>query len=444
MSRLKSSGNSGLRFLVEDLRLIKRDFFSYFFLFIQFVYFSGLIRQFGTDGFLVLNILGTLLLCILNNRITEKALKVILISLLLFVLINLISSFVFGFNQRLFAGYLGRIFLGYLIVLFFKDGFYIKFEKLVTVLALISIPLFIIQIITPGFFNLFESISNSVLSEERSGQMYPNSEGHKYLFIFLVNSWGVLRNSGFMWEPAAFGAVLIWAVIFNLIRNKYSANKRLYILLTAAFTTFSIGTYVYLVGIFLVLVIINRQSTFFKILLFTGIIILGISRMDFYSKNLEMMTDKIESEAEHLESARTGRASEDEISRLASFEINLKYFLVWPFGYGLGVDTVGDLKYLGKSPNGFMKILVTWGIFGIILIIGSVLKLMEYLLLFYNNKVTWISRLGLTILFLLPISGNTLYNQPLLFSLILGYWVLQKNQNTLNTNNVYNNKYILS
>lgn len=426
MRRSINSEHSGLRILIEDLRLIKKDFFSYLFLFIQFVYFSGLIRQFGTDGFLVLNIIVSLFLCIFNERIKEENLKVIILSFTFFVLINLLSIFVFGFNLHLFAGYLGRILLGYLLVLYFKNDFFEKFETLVTVLALISIPLFLIQVISPGFFNLFEYISNSVLSEERSGQMYPDSEGHKYIFVFLFNSWGVLRNSGFMWEPAAFGAVLSWAAIFNIIRNNFRINPGFSILLVTAITTFSLGTYVYFTGILLILVITNYKNTSIKILFFFVVLILLGSRLEFTSQNIKMMTEKIEAEVVHRERALTGKASEAEISRLAAFEINFRYFFEWPFGYGTGIENINELKYLGKSPNGLMRIMVTWGIFGFVLLFWSVIKLVNYKISHYQNHVSWFVKAGLIILFLMPLSGNPFYNQPLLFSIFFGIWVLNR------------------
>lgn len=438
MGRSKQSGYNGWGFIIEDIKSIKKDFFSYFFLFFQFVYLSGLIRQLGTDGFLVLNIFITLLLCLINKKITKKAVKVILISFAIFSSINLISIFVFGLNQKLFAGYLGRIFLGYLIVIFFKNSFFEKFEKLVTFLALISLPLFIIQIIYPDFYNIFDSISNAVLSEERTGQYYSDSHGHKYLFIFLFNSWGPLRNSGFMWEPAGFGAMLTWAAIFNLLRNNFKMNNRLYILLLTALTTFSVGTYVYLTGIFLLVILKNRKAAFLNTLFFLSIIAIIGSQLYIVTQNIELMQDKIITEEINRERALSGAAQESEISRVAGFELSIKYFSDWPFGYGLNAERSPDLKYLGLSPNGLMKMVVTWGIFGLIIIIWSVKNLIKFLGKYYSNDLSWFFIWSLVILYIIPISGNPLYNQPLLFSLLFGIWILkddilnfklEKNQN---------------
>lgn len=424
MGRTKLPGYNGWGFIVEDIKSIRKDFFSYFFLFFQFVYFSGLIRQLGTDSFLVFNIFVTLFLCLINKKITKKAVGVILISFAIFTSINLISIFVFGLNQKLFAGYLGRIFLGYLIVIYFKNSFFEKFEKLVTFLALISLPLFIIQIIYPDFYNIFDSISNSVLSEERTGQYYSDSHGHKYLFIFLFNSWGPLRNSGFMWEPAAFGAVLSWAIIFNIIRNNFRINHRLVILVITALSTFSVGTYVYLIGILMVLALKNYKSTSIRILIFLVIFIFLGSQLNFISENRDMMSFKIEAEVSHRERALSGEASETEISRLTAFYIDFSYFLDWPFGYGLSADRGPEMKYLGSSPNGLMKSLVTWGIFGFLLIILSIKNLIKFIGITYSNNLSLFYIWSLTILFMIPLSGNPFYNQPLLFSLLFGIWLL--------------------
>jgi hypothetical protein len=427
MSRAINSEHNGLRFLFEELRSIKKEFFSYFFLFIQFVYFSGLVRQFGTDEFLIFNILFSAFICVLKERITRRGFKVILISIIIFSVINLVPSFVFGFNIRLFAGYLGRIFLGYLIILYFNNEFYEKFENLVTILALISLPLYLIQIFYQDFFHFFDSLSNAVLSEQRSKQTGSNIMGHKYLFVFLYNGWATLRNSGFMWEPAAFGAMLTWAAILNILRNNFVMNSRLYILLLTAFTTFSLGTYIYLAGIFSLLSLKNKKLTFPKLMFLLSILILIGSQLNLVNENLEMMRAKVKAEERHRERALTGTAEETEISRVAAFELNINYFLNWPFGYGLAAEDIPDAKYLGRSPNGLMKILVTWGIFGILLVVCSVVKLLKYNMDFYQNNIHWLFRLGLLFLFIIPISGNPFYNQPLLFSLIFGIWVLRPN-----------------
>lgn len=412
--------------IINDLTSVAKEPGSYLFLFFQLVFFSNLVRQFGTDEFLIINLIFSFILCLAKNRLTKRSLKVIAISILLFTLMNLISSFVFGLNLKLYAGYVGRIILGYLIVSYFRDDFFEKLENMVLILAIISLPFYLIQIIYPQFFSFFDSISDAVLIDARFEQTEQNQLGHKYLFVFLYNGWAVLRNSGFMWEPAAFGAVLSWAAIFNIIRNKFRINHRFYILLITAITTFSLGTYVYFTGILLILVITNYKNTSIKVLLFFGVLILLGSRLEFTSKNIDMMTEKIEAEVVHRERALTGEASEAEISRLAAFDINFRYFFEWPFGYGTGIDNINELKYLGKSPNGLMRMMVTWGIFGLVLIVWSVIKLVNYKISYYQNHVSWLVKTGLIILLILPLSGNPFYNQPLLFSIFFGIWVLNR------------------
>ena len=218
--------------------------------------------------------------------------------------------------------------------------------------------------------------------------------GHKYLFVFLYNGWATLRNSGFMWEPAAFGAMLTWAAILNILRNNFVMNSRLYILLLTAFTTFSLGTYIYLAGIFSLLSLKNKKLTFPKLMFLLSILILIGSQLNLVNENLEMMRAKVKAEERHRERALTGTAEETEISRVAAFELNINYFLNWPFGYGLAAEDIPDAKYLGRSPNGLMKILVTWGIFGILLVVCSVVKLLKYNMDFYQNNIHLLFRLG--------------------------------------------------
>lgn len=414
------------RFIKDDIAFIRKDSFSYLYLLIQLIYFSGLVKQFGTDEFLLINISFSLLLCLISKKIDSGSVVVILFSWFIFLTINIPSFFVFGVNLQLFAGYLGRILLGYLIVIYFKKYFFEKLERIITILAVISIPFYIIQLIYPNFFYLFDNISEAVLSESRADSQR-SIIGHKYFFIFLLNGWGVLRNSGFMWEPAAFGGVIVWIIILNLIKSDYKVSGRFILLFCVALSTFSVGTYVALICIIIILLIGYYKTVLIKALFTVLIIIIVGIQLEIVTNNVNMMIEKIKSEGNTRTLVMNGKASETEISRVAAIGISFEYFMQWPFGYGLNVEKTDNLKYLGSSPNGMMRSLVTWGIFGLFVIIISIAKLLKHLEKKANGHLSIFQLFFLLIIFIIPMNGNPFYNQPLFFSILFGVWLVDCN-----------------
>ena len=114
------------------------------------------------------------------------------------------------------------------------------------------------------------------------------------MFFFLVNSWGQYRNSGFMWEPAAFGAVLAWAMLINLFIYRFKINSHLIILLIASLTTFSIGAYIYLSILAFVYIIKNFGNKHaFGFLFLILLVILMSLRFQFVQENIERIRRKI-------------------------------------------------------------------------------------------------------------------------------------------------------
>lgn len=404
--------------LKKPFQEINKAKLPYLFLFIQFVYFSGLVKQFGTDEFLVANILFTGLLCVTHKKITNNDYKIMLAALGVFVLINIVPSISYGFSPRLVLGYSGRIFLGILIVLYFKHDFFKVFENLVFALALISLPLFLIQLVHAQFFDLFSGFSHLVLTNSRLHFGRGELTGHRYLLIFLVNSWGEFRNSGFMWEPAAFGAMLSWAMVINGFTHRFTVNARLIILVLASLTTFSIGTYLYLL-IFSV-IFLSRNYTSKSVLSF--VLILAILtpicyRLDFVEKNFEMISWKMEVVQIRADQISRGHSPE-EVSRVGGFLGNIKEIIFEPFGFGARYS-IAEEQGLYISPNGFMTLARNWGMFSLLLIFICFYKFVKKLRKIYEVNVDLAQTVLLMILVVLPIAGNPFYNQPLLFSILL-------------------------
>jgi hypothetical protein len=281
-----------------------------------------------------------------------------------------------------------------------------------------------VQVIYSPFFDIFIPISEIFLTDDRLGYGIFDISGHRYLFIYLLNSFGsTFRNSGFMWEPAAYGALLAWAILINVFINRFRINPRLIILFIAALTTFSIGTYFYLsifIFIYLTKNFGNRHGMLFLFLIL--IILPGALQLNFVQENIQMITDKILREQSMTERIIADVYSQHRVSRVGGFFGNIGILAEQPFGFG--TQSVSTEYYLYETPNGLMALIRNWGIFSIIILILCSYKIVRKLSAIFGYGLNMFHIILLMLIILLPIAGNPFYNQPFLFAVLLSGFIV--------------------
>jgi hypothetical protein len=407
---------------LRTLKEIRQNKFTYLIMFYQLVFVSNLVRQLTTDTALVVNIVLMLALCFKTRKITKRENNLFLLTIGGFILINIAPTIMFGLAPKLFLGFACRIFFGFLIVVYFKHNFFEVFEKSIFALAFISLPLFLIQIIHLPFFDIFEGFSNLVLTDERISFGHHELSGHRYMIVFLVNSWAEFRNSGFMWEPAGFGFMLAWASLINLFVHRFVLNPRLIVIFIAALTTFSIGTYIYFSIIIIVYLTRNLKKGRGFLFLFLIVAILSASyRFDFVQRNIEMFERKIYSEQVMIEKIDMGRMGK-RVSRVGGAWGNIHQIIKTPFGYGANYE-FDDFFY--DTPNGLIVLLRNWGIFSLVIILYCSYRVVEKLSMFYGIKTNLFHLVLLMMIVILPIAGNPISNRPFLFAFLLSCFVFR-------------------
>ncbi len=382
-------------------------------MFYNFIFFARIVGAMGTDLFLLINLFLVASMCVLKGRLRVKRSFFYLVAT--YLLISLIPVILFGFSTKLYAGYLIRLITAYLIIIYFGSSFLNVFKNLVFVLAYLSIPLFLIQISWRNAFSLFDTFTNRIIFDD-----YKNLNA-VYIFIFYINPAGELRNSGFMSEPSSYGAMLAWAMLFNLHMQRFKLDARTITMFIAAITTFSIGTYLYLLLIILLILYSSVSGKFTLIFIRSAVIIsFTIPILYFipvFSTNIEMMEQKLQQEDSNYQRLQAGELDEQNISRISGARINLKYFKEWPFGYGL-VPLSDTKPYLGQSPNGLSNIIVKWGVGALIILVTSAFRLYKTLSVSSNFDNRYIKFLTMFI-YLLPLSGYSYFNQPMILALFL-------------------------
>ncbi len=275
------------------------------------------------------------------------------------------------------------ILCAYFIIRLLNIEFFEYFEKVVFHLALISLPLFLLQQFffdRMFFYNSFFERMIPLL--ETGGDVYSNS------FIYTMKENFQWRNSGFAWEPGAFAAFLLPSMIINMSINKFHFNFRLIIMIIAIITTFSSMGYAVLGLIFFYyLVNINFR--------YTILLIPIIIAVNYYIINLPFMKEKVVQEYEtvdiKLESAFSAETSSEfrALGRMASFRLDVQDFLKYPL-IGIGGHeaalTQGSVRL--QRTSGLGDYLVVFGSIGIVFLLFGLINTSKKLKDFFKTKGT--------------------------------------------------------
>ena len=438
--------------LRKILNEINENRIDYLFLFYQLIYFSRNIRQFADHNYVAVHLIITILFCIWQKKMIIT--NVFIIITIFYFIICLIPIVAFGFSITYLAFY-ARFIVGYFIVIYFRKNLIQYFVNIVFVLALISIPFFFISVLYPSFFDIFSGFSNAILAEETITSFTAKTFRHRYILVYLFNSYGYTRNSGFMSEPSAFGAVLAWAMLFNLYTTNFKGGMVFNVLFLVAITTFSIGTYVYMSLISILFLINNIRIKKIKVILrslpFLLLAILYFTINPLFNRNYKEIQYKIDYEPTNISNVQRGIADRSDVSRTAGAIVNIKYFISFPFGYGfIDKDNIkyNEYKYLGDSPNGLSVLIVRWGLWFIIFIcVGS--YRMTQILAFNFKKMSYISIIITMSILILPISGYSFHNQPFLWAFLFYPFIMYSSYykshrfastSTFSLNNKYPNR----
>jgi hypothetical protein len=396
--------------LINSLISISRNKFNYLFLFFQIVILSGCIEQLNNNLTLLVNFLICIILCVFNKRLR---LSVLFVSLIAALILAIIPSILFGIESyRTLVGFFMRIAIASMIVLYLRLEFFLFFENLVFILALISLPLYLIQIIDIKFYEIFKHFSELVLSQVRLTQGFGVLSGHRYLVVFLVNSWAENRNSGFGWEPAVFGAILCWAIFINLFLHKNTLNFKLLILFLAAITTFSIGTYIALLIIYSFFILNQKRKTLF--IIYGIITFLIVSSLSFYNETEERLDRYV------LNTKKQVYLKYNQGNRFDAIFFGFESLVKRPLGYGIRNTPLEKIRF----PNGFIVIILQFGYLGIITIIYLLIKLYYVLQRISMTKFKGIILFILTII--VTLNGNPMSYQEIMFAFILSGYTFSK------------------
>jgi len=159
-------------------------------------------------------------------------------------IINYISLLLNNGNLTIY-GFIGStmyFLFPYLVLKIVGPSFWDRFEDILYKMAVITLPIFALSIITPSIFDSlhgsFSYMTNNIFNELVAGQ-----ENYWYSYFFTYSGRGDYRNSGFMWEPGAFAMILIILIIYTWCRDGIKIGLRQIVYFVCIITTFSTAGY---------------------------------------------------------------------------------------------------------------------------------------------------------------------------------------------------------
>lgn len=315
--------------------------------------------------------------------------------ILLFYVFLIFISQSFIFEKSNLQAFLVLIFfyfiIPYLIIRILNIKFIDYYLNLITVLAIISLLFWVSVNFIDGFEDLVKELPK-IVSHNKTIQATDSFIIHSYE---RGEAYNLIRNPGATWEPGAWAAFLITALIFSLIKgNKFFCIRNI-IIIGTIITTFSTAGYLSLLIIFLYAVLYSRLHYIVKIVTVPIALFFFIKLFT----SVELLSDKIK---DNYESANSRQINEVESGRFFALRkaiITIKEYPVT--GRGLIISSTGTEAGMKEGLGyGIVSIATRFGLIAFILyfifFFLSIKKLIRENI-GVNNGLLWFSYIALII-----------------------------------------------
>ncbi|MGN6395814.1 MAG: hypothetical protein ACTHMI_09635 [Mucilaginibacter sp.] len=232
--------------------------------------------------------------------------------------------------------------------------------KVMIDLAILSLPFYCLQLISG---DLVYSIGKAI------NLPYPHFDGYVNMLVFTYVKVHTIRNSGFSWEPGAFGFFLNISLMLHWLTNSFKYDTRAKLVTIAIITTLSTTTYIAF-AIMILMYCRARGVKFSTLLVFIApfLCIAAISLPFLFDKIIDTYhTDMLD-----IKNIKTLSATYIEMGRVMPLNrFGSMLFLIDSFGYKLifGIsnsykDTVSLLHNISIS-NGIFAFCAQFGVLGL-------------------------------------------------------------------------------
>lgn len=414
-------------------------------------YSGGAISFYGSIiGYILLLIFTFFTLYYYKVKISNQLILVLSVwTVYILLLMISLGDYVLSFN--LFCKWVVHIFASYTLIKLFKIRFFLKYERIVVILSIISLLFWVWRIISEGTLLSFASVFNI---GETANNKFRNSSFY-YLIIYTVEIFNssetfLPRNYGFCMEPGVFSCWIVIALFLNIMRTDFrlKCNYPFFILLVTLLTTQSTTGIVTFGVLCLFYFICNKKlgSKRFLILLPLSVllVVFFINASFLFPKIRNMFND-----AQYIEED-LDRGANWSAGRIGGLYIGWKDLQAYPL-LGKGSRTDRSYAYKGDSEmvntNGFAGIMSNYGLFGLFVYFFLLFKTSSFLSVFYGYQSDWMKFIFMLVYTAL-LNGFGIYSTSIFFTfLIYGYFVNNKikyytNVKYINSKNINPYHYI--
>ena len=214
--------------------------------------------SFITDEFIFAFFVALTILFFYNKK---KLSPIILYLLAFWILINFLSYLHnrTTFDSYMFIGSVVKLIYPFLLIKLIGPGVFKKLERIIYILTLISLPLYLLQLLLPTIFISLSAYLDLVTRQE----VRELGAWHIGFFNFLPIA--IDRNSGFMWEPGAFAFMISLAFVIHFNTKGFILNNKFFVYTIALISTLSTMGYISLT-IILIIYVIHSKSWIISIL----------------------------------------------------------------------------------------------------------------------------------------------------------------------------------
>ncbi len=127
------------------------------------------------------------------------------------------------------------IFMAFTFCVVFKNNATSLISETIIKLAILALALYVFQLVGGGeiLYKIGTTFHESILP-------YPGiSETYSNFLFFTYDKLHPIRNSGFVWEPGAYGCFLAIALLFHFMNNEFTFDRNAIILSVSIITTLS-------------------------------------------------------------------------------------------------------------------------------------------------------------------------------------------------------------
>ena len=377
---------------------------------------------YSPNNFVAVPIVAICCLMLSKERVSLLSRDLVVITIFLLIW-GAIGTSAMGYSCHYFY-LIYNLFLAYTICNVYKKDMFVLYENVVTIFSLISLIAFFTVLAIPSFAELLKSISiNKVSGLWESNVLLFGIQQIDYDTAILFSR----RNLGFAWEPGRFAVIVVIALYFNLVINKFilKGNQNFWILFTTLITTQSTTGYGAAMGVVLLYFYNSRYKS---AIVPIGILIFFIfSSLSFMNEKILTLWNWQQNQSIHFDNQMMYYA-DNEVNyvpqRFEGIYYDILNFLHSPF-WGYGSDFTNS--YVNTVMFQGARIYASDGIIQIFSSSGILVAFFLYWLLFRSS--TMISKtlgykgtlLFVTMFLLVNISYNfwmiTIYTSMILFSL---------------------------